>query len=172
MWSASIDAIFNLPSLGRMIFSHMLRSSAWARTAFRGRCSSLVAFPDILQCRRYAVSVALAHRIAAAIDLLLEFFGRGPSGLNRPIGIRADGKAALSAFHAIVQQEGFRAARRDAQGKPLDVGVPKHGLAARGSELFADAAFVRRSAIGFPCQHCVNNLSCKICRRAASYSSG
>ena len=83
--------------------------------------------------------MALTHRIAAAIDFLLELLGRGPSGLNRPVGERADGNPALPAIHAIVQQERFRAARGDAQGEPLDVGVPKDGLAARGSELFAGA---------------------------------
>ena len=60
----------------------------------------------------------------AEVYVLLEFFGRGPSGLNRPVRERADGNATLSALGPIVEQKALRPAWGEAECEALHVGVP------------------------------------------------
>ena len=73
---------------------------------FVGQMLDLVALPEILQRGCRALIMALAHRIAALVDFALEFLGGLASGLHRPVGIGADGKAALTPLRAIIDHEG------------------------------------------------------------------
>ena len=91
------------------------------------------------------------------IDLALEFFGGLAGGLHRPVGIRADGKAALSTCRAIIEHESFGAAGRQAQREALSPRRPKVMSArAPAAALCAREPLLVDRSLDFPCQHCVN----------------
>src|SRR4029079_18366580 len=78
------------------------RTRRFARQMFE-----LIALPQMVERGGCALVMALAHRIAALVDFALELLGALPGGLDGPIRISADGKAALTSLRAIVEHKGL-----------------------------------------------------------------